>query len=216
MRYRRLGSTEWMVSEVGLAMRALEGLDEAAAGATLGAALAQGMTLLLVDAREHEGGVEPIIGRITTSERPRLVVVTRFERIAEASTLEAQLRAAGKRISDEAYLDVALMPEIPDPGQRAVLDALAASRTVRAWGVETDDPATVTAAVGAGARVIVCSPSAPDAALDAAADGGAGVVIDRGEGTPGPSLADRRIASVVVEAASAAALGTLGLVGSRW
>lgn len=215
MRYRRLGSTEWMVSEVGLAMRALEGLDEAAAGATLGAALAQGITLLLVDAREHEGGVEPIIGRITKSDRPRLVVLSRFERIGEAPALEAQLRAAGQRISDEAYLDVAILNNVPDAGQRAVLDALAASKVVRAWGVETDDAATVTAAVAAGARVVVLSASAGQAALAAASAGDAGVVIDSGSGTIGPALAERRVASVVAEASSAADVGGLGLVGVR-
>ncbi len=216
MRYRRLGSTEWMVSEVGLAMRALEGLDEAAAGATLGAALAQGITLLLVDAREHEGGVEAIIGRVTASERPRLVVVSRIERPAPDSTLEAQLRAAAARVSDDGYLDVALFNHVPDAGQRAVLDALAESRTVRAWGVETDDEATIAAAVASGAQVIVSSEAVGEAALGVASSGGAGVIIDAGAGTPGARLDDSRVASVVAEASNAAAVGALGVGAVRW
>jgi len=124
MRYRRLGRTEWMVSEVGINLRALEGLDEAAAGATFGAAIASGVTLVLVDVREHEGSVEPLVGRVMESERPRLAVVSRFERFAEVSTFAAQLLAAGARLGNEGFLDIALFTQIPDAAQRAVLDEL--------------------------------------------------------------------------------------------
>lgn len=198
MRYRRLGGTEWMVSETGLDLRTLEGLDEAAAGATLGAALARGVTLILVDAREHEGGVEPLIGRVTTSERPRLVVLSRFERIAEAPALEAQLRAAGTRISDDGYLDVAVFRQVPDAAQCAVLQALAGPRAVRAWGIETGDPAVAARAFAAGARVLV-TPEPADALLACASDAGAGVVVDT-NGVPTTALGDGRVTSVMAEA----------------
>ncbi|TAJ19559.1 MAG: hypothetical protein EPO65_06560 [Dehalococcoidia bacterium] len=215
MRYRRLGRTEWMVSEVGLALRALEGLDDATAGATLGAALAQGITLVTVDAREHEGGVEPLVGRVTTSERPRLVVVTRFERTAEAAGLEAQLCAAGTRLSDLAYLDVALFTQTPNVEQRAVLDALASTRTVRAWGIETEDAAIATQAFTAGARVLVAPATASTALLAAAAHAGAGVILDGdGESIAG-ALVDTRVASVVVEATNATEIGALVLAATR-
>lgn len=216
MRYRRLGRTEWMVSEVGLAMRALEGLDEVTAGATLGAALAQGISLVLVDAREHEGGVEAIIGRVMASERPRLVVVSRIERAAPAATLEAQLRAAGARVSDDAYLDVALFKDVPDAGQRAVLDALAASGAVGAWGVETDDASTIAGAVAAGASVIVASEVVNELALNAASSGGAGIIIDAGQAIPATEHKDPRVASVVAAAANAAAVAALGVGAARW
>ncbi len=202
MRYRRLGRTEWMVSEVGLALRALEGLDEAVAGATLGAALTAGVTLVLVDVREHEGGVEPLIGRVTASERPRLVVVSRFERIAEASTFAAQLRAAGARLSNEAYLDVALFPQVPDPAQCAVLEALAATRTVRAWGVETADASIAARAFEAGARVLVTPADAGEPLFAAAARANVGVILAGDATTIGPALASPRVASVVTEATS--------------
>ena len=209
MRYRRLGRTDWMVSEVGLTLRALEGIDEAAAGATLGAALAQGVTLVVVDAREHEGGVEPLIGRVTTSERPRLVVLSRFERLAEASTFEAQLVAAGKRVSDLGYLDVALFGQVPDAAQRAVLDALAATRTVRAWGIETADTSIAAQAFEAGANVLVAPADASDALLASAAAAGVGVILDGDSTSIGGALADVRVASVVVEAMGAAEVGAL-------
>ena len=209
MRYRRLGRTDWMVSEVGLALRALEGVDEAAAGATLGAALAQGVTLVVVDVREHEGGVEPLIGRVTTSERPRLVVLSRFERLADASSFGAQLLAAGKRISDLGYLDVALFAQVPDPAQRGVLASLASTRTVRAWGIETGDASSAAQAFEAGAKVLVAPADASEALLASAAAAGVGVILD-GDGTSiGGALADVRVASVVVEAIGAAEVGAL-------
>lgn len=209
MRYRRLGSTEWMVSEVGLALRALEGLDEAAAGATLGSALASGVTLMLVDAREHEGGIEPLIGRVTTSERPRLVVVTRFERLAEPATFAAQLQAAGTRLSDDGYLDIALFTEVPDPLQREILGGLAVTGTVRAWGIETDEPAFAARAFEAGARVLVTPAGVDDALLAAAARANAGVIAGGDADSIGGMLADARVASVVAEATTAAEVEAL-------
>jgi aryl-alcohol dehydrogenase-like predicted oxidoreductase len=209
MRYRRLGRTDWMVSEVGLALRALEGIDEAAAGATLGAALAQGVTLVVVDAREHEGGVESLIGRVTTSERPRLVVLARFERLADASTFEAQLLAAGQRVSDLGYLDVALFAQMPDAGQRAVLDVLAATRTVRAWGIETADASIAAQAFEVGANVLVAPADASEGLLAAAVAAGVGVIIEGDSTSIGGALADVRVASVMVEAMGAAEVGAL-------
>jgi len=209
MRYRRLGRIDWMVSEVGLALRALEGIDEAAAGATLGAALAQGVTLVVVDAREHEGGVEPLIGRVTTSERPRLVVIARFERLAAASTFEAQLLAAGQRVSDLGYLDVALFAQVPDAGQRAILDVLAATRAVRAWGIETADTSIAAKAFEAGANVLVAPADASEALLASAAAVGVGVILEGDSTSIGGALADVRVGSVVVEAIGAAEVGAL-------
>lgn len=209
MRYRRLGRTDWMVSEVGLALRALEGTDEAAAGATLGAALAQGVTLVVVDAREHAGGVEPLVGRVTTSERPRLVVLSRFERLAEASTFKEQLLAAGQRVSNLGYIDVALFAQVPDAAQRAVLDTLATTRRVRGWGIETAETSIAAQAFEAGAHVLVAPADASEALLASAAAAGAGVILD-GDGTSiGGALADVRVASVVVVALGAAEVGAL-------
>ena len=215
MRYRRLGRTEWMVSEVGLALRALEGLDEAVAGAALGAAIASGVTLVLVDVREHEGSVEPLIGRVTTSERPRLVVVSRFERIAEAPTFAAQLQAAGGRLSNEGYLDVALFPQVPDPAQCTILDALAATRTVRAWGIETADASIAARAFEAGARVLVAPAGASEPLLTTAAEANAGVIVQGDPASIGSTLADTRVASVVAEAMAAAEVEALARAALR-
>lgn len=215
MRYRRLGRTEWMVSEVGLALRALEGLDEAVAGAALGAAIASGVTLVLVDVREHEGGVEPLIGRVMASERPRLVVVSRFERTAETSTFAGQLQAAGKRLSNEGYLDIALFPQVPDPEQRAILDALAAARTVRAWGIETADASTAARAFEAGARVLVTPAGAAEPLLAGAAQADAGVIVEGDPASIGSALADARVASVVAEAMAAGEVEALARAALR-
>ena len=215
MRYRRLGRTEWMVSEVGLALRALEGLDEAVAGATLGAAVASGVTLLLVDAREHEGGVEPLIGRVTASERPRLVVVSRFERLAEASTCEAQLRAAGARLSDLGYVDVALFTQVPEAAQCAILDALAATRTVRAWGIETADASVAARAFEAGARVLVAPTGVAEPLLAVAAQANAGVIVQGDSTSIGSTLADARVASAVAEATAAGEVEVLARAALR-
>jgi len=209
MRYRRLGRTEWMVSEVGLALRALEGIDEAAAGATLGAATASGVTLLLVDVREHEGGVEPLVGRVMAGERPRLVAVSRFERLAEPAAFAAQLQAAGARLSDDGYLDVALFKEIPDPPHREVLERLAVTRGVRAWGVETDEAAFAARAFEDGATVVVTPAPASDALLAAAARAGAGVIVAGPPEEVAASLADPRVTSAVAEAATPAEMDTL-------
>ena len=215
MRYRRLGSTEWMVSEVGLNLRALEGLDEVVAGGTLGAAFAAGVTVIRVDAREHAGSVEPLMGRVTATERPRLVVVSHFERLAEASLFEAQLRAAGARIGKEGYLDVALFSQVPDAGQRTVLDALIASRIVRAWGIETGDASVATQAFEAGARVLFAPSAASEPLLACATAAGAGILVG-GETTGiGMALADVRVASAVAEATGAADVGSLVSAATR-
>lgn len=208
MHYRRLGRTEWMVSEVGLALRALEGLDEAAAGAVLGAALPSGVTLLLVDVREHEGGVEPLVGRVVTTERPRFVVVSRFERAAESSTFASQMQAAGGRLSKEAYLDVALFPQVPDAAQCAILNTLAETRTVRAWGIETSDVAVATKAFAAGARVLV-TPAAAEVLVAAAAEAGAGIIVAGDSTSIASVLADSRVTAVVAEATTTAEIETL-------
>lgn len=214
MRYRRLGRTEWMVSEVGLALRALEGLDEAVAGAALGAAIASGVTLVLVDVREHEGGVEPLVGRVTTVERPRLVVVSRFERLAEPSTFAAQLQAAGRRLSKDGYLDVALFTQLPDSTQCAVLEAMIASKVVRAWGIETANASVAARAFKAGARVLV-TPGAAEPLLAAAAAEGAGVIVEGDPDSIGGALADARVASVVAEAIAAGDVETLARAALR-
>lgn len=203
MRYRRLGRTEWMVSEVGINLRALEGLDEAAAGATFGAAIASGVTLVLVDVREHEGSVEPLVGRVMTSERPRLTVLSRFERMAEAPAFAAQLLAAGARLGKEGFLDIALFTQIPDPAQRAVLDELAGTRMVRAWGIETADVALATQAFEAGARVLVAPADAGEPLLVAAQATDAGLVVKGDVATIAGTLADARVASVAGEVTTA-------------
>ncbi|MBM4411612.1 MAG: hypothetical protein FJ037_09925 [Chloroflexi bacterium] len=203
MRYRRLGRTEWMVSEVGINLRALEGLDEAAAGATFGAAIASGVTLVLVDVREHEGSLEPLVGRVMASERPRLAVLSRFERIAEAPAFAAQLLAAGARLGKEGFLDIALLTQIPDPAQRAVLDELAATRMVRAWGIETADAALATRAFEAGARTLVAPADAGEPLLVAAQAGDAGVIVKGDVATVAGTLADARVASVAGEVTTA-------------
>lgn len=214
MRYRRLGRTEWMVSEVGLALRALEGLDEAVAGAALGAAIASGVTLVLVDVREHEGSVEPLVGRVTTVERPRLVVVSRFERLAEPSTFAAQLQAAGRRLSRDGYVDVALFTQVPDAAQCAVLDTLVESRAVRAWGIETADASVATRAFKAGAQVLV-APAAAEPLLAAAAAEDAGVIVGGDPDSIGGALADARVTSVVAEAVGASDVEALARAALR-
>lgn len=214
MRYRRLGRTEWMISEVGLALRALEGLDEAVAGAALGAAIASGVTLLLVDVREHEGGVEPLVGRVTAGERPRLVVVSRFERMAEPSTFAAQLQAAGHRLSKEGYVDVALFAQVPDATQLAVLDTVVESRAVRAWGIETADVAVAVRAIKAGACVLV-TPAVTEPLLAAAAVEGAGVIVEGDPDSIGGSLADARVSAVVAEAVGGTDVETLARAALR-
>ncbi len=203
MRYRRLGRTEWMVSEVGINLRALEGLDEAASGATFGAAIASGVTLVLVDVREHEGSVEPLVGRVMASERPRLAVVSRFERLAEASTFAAQLLSAGGRLSKEGFLDIALFTQVPDPAQRAVLDELAGTRMVRAWGIETADAALATQAFAAGARVLVAAADAGEPLLAAAHAADVGLIVKGDVAMIAVTLADARVASVAGEATTA-------------
>lgn len=203
MRYRRLGRTEWMVSEVGINLRVLEDLDEVAAGAAFGAAIASGVTLVLVDVREHEGSVESLVGRVMPVERPRLAVISRFERLAEPSTFAAQLQAAGARLAKEGFLDIALFTVVPSPEQRAILDELSVTRMVRAWGIDTADPALAVQAFEAGARVLVAPADASEALLAAAAAADIGLVIHGDAATIAETLADARVASVVAEVTTA-------------
>ncbi len=150
-----------------------------------------------------------MIGRVATTERPRLVVVSRFERIADVSTFAAQLQTAGGRLSKEAYLDVALFPQVPDAEHCAVLDALAATRTVRAWGIETADASIATQAFVAGARVLVTPTGAAEALLAAAALANAGIIVEGDAASMSGPLADVRITSFVAEATGAAEVSAL-------
>jgi hypothetical protein len=96
-----------------------------------------------------------------------------------------------------------------------VLDALAATRTVRAWGIETADAAVATQAFAAGARVLVAPATAGTALLTAAAEAGVGVILDGDGESIGGALVDTRVASVVVEATGAPEIGALVLAATR-
>ena len=132
MRYRRLGTTDLMVSEVGVEVRALlEGGEEAAAAA-LRAAIDGGVTVFAWDVSDSTEDVEPLLARAAGVDRGRLTLIAVLDVLPPAEQIGPQVDAIAARLAEggaDGYLDIVAFPDLPDAAQ------LAALQEVRARGV---------------------------------------------------------------------------------
>ena len=185
MRYRRLGATELMVSEVGLDARALLGSDAATAEATLRAAIALGVTVVAWDVSDALEDVEPLIASGAGTDRGRLTLVATLDYVPAAEDLGPQVEAIASRLG--STVDVVAFPGALDASQAAAFEAAREQGTVRfaakaspgridaggglilpvetlsdaAWALATGEAACVVAPVAAPGdlRVLVASAS---------------------------------------------------------
>lgn len=204
MRYRRLGRTELVVSEVGITARALEGLSPEVAGATLQAAIAAGVTLIAMDARDSATDLEPMIAEVTGIERPRLTIVAVLDHLPAPDDLAPEVAAIAGRFGDRGYLDVVAFPHAPEAAHLAAIEDLRSRGLVRHTGIATSDADVACAAIEAGAVEVLVAPlNMPRRhlvrpALVTAAAHDVGVVL-AGRVASGGSLSDERIAAALDE-----------------
>lgn len=134
MHYRKLGRTEWMVSEVALSARPLASADPAATEETLTAAMAAGVNLLTVDARTDTPELDEMLRRVALRARPHMLLASRLPAGIAAGELAATVEATVERL-DAKYLDVVLLAAAPDSAQLDVLDECRERGLVRAIGL---------------------------------------------------------------------------------
>ncbi len=195
MHYRRLGRTEWMVSEVALSARPLASADPATVEETLTAALVAGINLLTVDARPDAPALEELIGRVALRARPHVLLASRMPAGLTAGELAATVEATVERL-DAKYLDLVLLAAAPDLEQLDLLEALDALDGCREQGlVRAIGLSTLSALAEGGA-------SAPEQVAAAITDGRIDVIevaLNLGE----------RGAAAAIEQAAAAGLGVI-------
>ncbi len=193
MRYRRLGQTEQMVSEVGLDVRAILAGSGEGAEAALRSAIDRGITVFTWDVSDAAEDVEPLIIRAAGVDRGRLLLVAVLDVLPQPEDIGPQVDAIASRLAEPAadgYLDVIALPQLPDAAQ---LEALA---EVRRRGV-----ARFVAYAGEGDRELPADlPAGVDLLLLRGAPGSdreVGVIV-RAAASEAPALLEgRAVASVV-------------------
>lgn len=142
MRYRRLGRTDVMVSEVGLEVRdALDAGGEEGATTTLRAAIDAGITVMAWDVSDAAEDVEPLIIRAAGVDRGRLTLVAVLDYLPPPSEVGPQIEAIASRLAEPdapGYLDVIALPGVPDAAQAAALEEARARGIVRFVGVAAE------------------------------------------------------------------------------
>ncbi len=119
MRYRRLGDTDLMVSEVGLDARALRRSDPETAAATLRAAIALGITVVAWEVSDALEDLEPLLTEAAALERGRLTLVALLDHVPAPEAMGPQAEAIASRLGSE--LDVLALPGVVDAAQRDAL-----------------------------------------------------------------------------------------------
>lgn len=155
MKYRSLGSSNLVVSEIGFGAWQLAnpawGLDDEAGAARLvEAALAGGCTFFDTAPGYGEGRSETVLGRALRAVRDRVVICSKFGHTAEGETdfgveaLRPAIEASLRRLQTD-YLDVLLVHNPPAElldGNRtplyAALERLREAGLLRTYGVSID------------------------------------------------------------------------------
>lgn len=158
MHYRRLGRTEWMVSEVGLTARGLEELAPDEAEAILRSAFEGGVSLVAIDVRDDLPDLEHLVGSVAGSDRSRLTIVSVLSALPPAEAFGPAVEAAGVRLGGDGTLDVIAVPRPLTPGHIEALDELKERGVVRAAGVATSDPALAAEGIEAGWADVLVAP----------------------------------------------------------
>lgn len=124
MRYRRLGRTELMVSEVGLEVRATLAQGAEAAAAALRSAIDGGITVFTWDVSDAAEDVEHLLAHTAGLDRGRLTLVAILDQLPPPEELGPQVEAIAARLgeTDPGYLDVIALPGVPDAKQLEALE----------------------------------------------------------------------------------------------
>lgn len=162
MRYRRLGQTELMVSEVGLDVRsALSGGEDAAEG-LIRTAIDAGVTVFAWDVSDAAEDVEPLLVRAAGVDRGRLTLVATLDFLPAPDAIGPQAEAIASRLAEpgaEGYLDVLALPGLPDAAQQAALAEVRARGVVRFVGYAAEGDAELPLPTPSGIDVLVLSGS---------------------------------------------------------
>jgi aryl-alcohol dehydrogenase-like predicted oxidoreductase len=207
MRYRRLGRTEQVVSEVGLTARALDGVAPEVAGATLQAAISAGVTLIAMDARDSASDLEPMISAIAGTDRPRLTIVAVLDHLPSPDDLAPEVAAIAGRFGDRGYVDVVAFPQAPGAAHLAALADLRGRGLAFFAGIATSDDGIARAAIEGGHIDVLVAPlnlprrASMRGALEAAAASDIGVVL-AGRVVTGASFNEGRLAEVLQQTAT--------------
>ena len=138
MAYRRLGTTDVVVSEAGIDVRAALPGGFEAAEETLRAAIDAGITVFAWDVSDTLEDVEPLIARASGVNRGRLTLVAVLDVMPSAQEMGPQIEAVAARLEAdgaEGFVDVIALPALPDAAQAAALQESRERGIVRFVGV---------------------------------------------------------------------------------
>ena len=162
MKYRALGRTGLVVSEIGFGAWGIGGrtvgttsygdTDDRTSLAALGAALDAGITFFDTSAAYGNGHSEALIGQALKGRRVKAVVATKagyeswdrppdFSADAVTASAEASLRRLDSDYIDLLQLHNAPTAVLQSDEVRQALDSLLASGKIRAWGASAKSPA---------------------------------------------------------------------------
>ena len=149
MKYRPLGDTGIMVSEIGMGTNTISGrgslgsVDESHGVAAVERAYDLGVTLFDTAEGYSEGRSEEVLGRVL-GNKPDIVICTKMgmsggpitpERIRPAA--EASLRRLRREVLDVYLVHNPTMEQVRDPAIREALEALRRDGLIRSYGIST-------------------------------------------------------------------------------
>lgn len=177
VRYRRLGATELMVSEIALDARALrssEGQDEATAEATVRAAIALGVTVFTWTVSDASEDIEPLLAAGAGVDRGRLTLVARLDIVPSAADLGPQVEAIASRLGTP--VDIVAFPGDLDAPAQAAFEEARERGLVRFAAVDAGDSievpaARLLAADAAGVQGVLAQPGVASALVGVADPG---------------------------------------------
>ena len=159
MRYRRLGQTDLMVSELGLEVRAALERGAEEAEATLRAAIDGGVTVFTWDVSDATEDVEPLVIRAAGVDRGRLTLVAALDFVPSPEDIGPQVEAIASRLDEggglEGYVDVIALPGLPDEAQLAALNEVRSRGIARFIAVAAGSDAELPTTLPAGIDVLV-------------------------------------------------------------
>ena len=120
MRYRRLGETDLMVSEVGLDARVLLRSDPETAAATVRAAIALGVTVAAWSVSDATEDIEPLLARAAGTDRGRLTLIAVLDHVPAPEAIGPQVEAIAGRL--ESAVDIVAFPGPIDDARRAAFE----------------------------------------------------------------------------------------------
>ena len=175
MKYRPLGATGLVVSEIGFGAWGIGGrtvaqtsygdTDDQTSLAALAQALERGITFFDTSAAYGDGHSEELIGQAIKGRRPQVVIATKagyeswdrppdFSPQAIVASTEGSLRRLGTDYLDLLQLHNPPQEVLAAPNVRETLGGLIDTGKIRAWGISSKGPQEALEAVRAGAPVV--------------------------------------------------------------